>query len=149
MSELYVLFRVAESTYGLPASSVIQLESFAGATRVPGTADHVEGLVQVRSAVVPVINLRKRFGLDLIEPSLDSRVIVVQRGERLVGLLADSAREVFRLEASALQPAPEAVVQRSQRFVQQVANHGGRIIMIIDCDRVIGQEEIHGQPLAH
>ncbi|HEU4405805.1 MAG TPA: chemotaxis protein CheW [Polyangiaceae bacterium] len=145
MSGLYVLFRVAESEYALPAAEVLQLESFEGATRVPGTSAYVEGLVQVRGRVVPVVDLRARFGLPPAERTLESRVIVVEREGRTVALLADSAREIVKLDPAEFRPPPELVAEQSERFVRAVARAGRRLIMLIDPGRVIGEEAPHGE----
>lgn len=144
MSELHVLFTVGEATYTLPASLVVQMESFAGATPVPGAAHHVAGLVQIRGAVVPVVDLRRRFGLPPIEHGLDARVVVVERGGRRVALLADSAREIARIDDGAFAPPPDEITTQSARFVKAVAQIGPRLVLLVDCDRVIGEEEIHG-----
>jgi purine-binding chemotaxis protein CheW len=140
MTELYVLFRVADAHYALRAADVLHMESFAGATRVPGAPSHVLGLVQTRRRVVPVVDLRVRFGLPPIEPTLDSRVLVVQSGQRAVGLLADSAREVAQLEGDAFRPPPELVVQQAAGYVTSVAQAGARLVMLIDFGKVIGDE---------
>lgn len=145
MSSLYVLFRVGDSEYVLPAADVVQMETFDGATRVPGAAPHVIGLVQLRGRVVPVIDLRLRFGLPAIPPTLDSRVVVVERGGRSVGLLADAAREVIQLDEAALQAPPEILTAQGDRFVQSVARAGERLVMLIDFQRVVGEEPSHGQ----
>jgi purine-binding chemotaxis protein CheW len=145
VSVLYVLFRVAEGEYALPAAEVLQLESFEGATRVPGTSGYVEGLVQVRGRVVPVVDLRARFGLPAAGRTLESRVVVVERGGRTVALLADSAREVVRLDPAEFQPPPDLVVEQSANFVKAVAKSGRRLIMLVDSGRVIGEEEPHGE----
>lgn len=144
MSDLHVLFTVGEATYTLPASTVLQMESFAGATPVPGAAAHVAGLMQIRGAVVPVVDLRRRFGLPPIEHGLDARVVVVERSGRRVALLADAAREVVRIDDGAFAPPPEEIAAQSARFVRAVAQLGRRLILLIDCDRVIGEEDIHG-----
>jgi purine-binding chemotaxis protein CheW len=137
MKSLYVVFRVGEADYMLPASDVVQMESYAGATRVPGAAAHVAGLVQIRGRVVPVIDLRDRFGLPSIERTLDSRVVVVQEGERTVGLLVDVAREVLQLEPSQLQPPPEVLARQGKGFVRAVAQAGPRLLMLIDFAKVV------------
>ena len=144
MSTLHVLCKVADSFYALPASQVLQMESFTGATRVPGAQPHVAGLVQIRSRVIPVVDLRTRFGLPAVEPTLDSRVMVVQCGERTVGLLADSVREVALIDPTAFKPPPEIVMQQAAGFVEAVAQLGERLIMLMDSKRVIGEEVLHG-----
>lgn len=145
MSELYVVFRVAGAEYVLPASQVLHMESFSGATRVPGAPPYVVGLVQVRSRVLPVIDLRVRFGLPEREPTLDSRILIVQQGTRAVGLLADSAREVLRIGHDQFFPPPELVSEQAAGFITQVAELGSRLVMLIDSRKVIGEEAPHGE----
>ena len=145
MTGLYVLFHVGGAEYALPAAEVLQLESFEGATRVPGASGHVEGLVHVRGRVVPVVDLRARFGVPAGGRTIESRVIVVECGGRTVGLLADSAREILKLDPGEFRPPPDLVVEQSSRFVRAVARAGGRIIMLIDAGRVIGEEAPHGE----
>jgi purine-binding chemotaxis protein CheW len=142
MTALHILFKVGNGDYVLPAADVLQMESFTSATQVPGAASYVAGLVQIRGKVIPVIDLRARFGLPAIARTLDSRVVVVQSGERQVGLLADSAREVLRLDADAFRPPPEVVAAQSSGFVDSVAQAGSRIVMRIDFEKVIGQDAL-------
>jgi purine-binding chemotaxis protein CheW len=144
MSTLHVVFKVAGAEYAIPASEVLQMESFTGATPVPGAPVHVAGLVQVRGRVVPVVDARARFGLPPGERTLDSRVVVGQIGSRTVGLLVDSAREVMKLASDQLQPPPPLVVEQAQGFVKAVARVGQRLVMLIDFPRVIGEEKVHG-----
>jgi purine-binding chemotaxis protein CheW len=144
MSTLHVLFKVGSADYALAACDVVHMESYQGATRVPGTEAHVAGLVQIRSRVIPVVDLRVRFGLPSQEPSLDSRVVVVQCGERVVGMLADSAREVLQIDAQSFKPPPEIVLQQAAGYIVAVAQVGERLIMLMDCRKVIGEEVLHG-----
>lgn len=143
MSTLHVLFKVADSDYALVADDVLHMESFTGATRVPGTLPHVAGLVQIRSRVIPVVDLRARFGLPAQEPSLDSRVMVVQCGERIVGMLADSAREVMHIDKDVFRPPPEIVTEQAAGYIVSVAQVGERLIMLMDSRKVIGEEVLH------
>lgn len=149
MSTLHVLFRVAETEYVLPASQVLHMESFSGATPVPGAAAHVVGLIQVRSRVLPVVDLRRRFGLAAREPTLDSRILIVQHGTRTVGLLADSAREVLRIEPQQFHPPPELLIEQAAGYVTQIAELGSRLLMLIDSGKVIGEEAPHGEHERH
>lgn len=144
MSDLYVLFQVGNEDYGLPAADVVVMESFDGATRVPGAPAWVEGLVQIRGEVLPVIDLRKRFGLPPVDRSLDHRVVVIRHGGRAVGLLVDRAREVVSIARDALREPPETVARGSDRLIRQVAKAGERLVMLIDGARVIGEEILHG-----
>lgn len=144
MSTLHVVFKVAGAEYAISASEVMQMESFTGATPVPGAPAHVAGLVQVRGRVVPVVDARARFGLPPVDRTLDSRVVVGRLGSRTVGLLVDSAREVMKLTPEQLQPPPPMVAEQAQGFVKAVAQVGPRLVMLIDFSRVIGEEKVHG-----
>ncbi len=140
---LHVVFKVGGAEYVLPASQVAELDSFSTATAVPGTAAYVVGLVHVRGKVLPLVDLRVRFGLPSAEHALDHRVLVVECDERRVGLLVDSAREVVKLQPESFAPPPELVVERTSGFVKAVAQLGPRLLMLLDCDRVVDQESRH------
>lgn len=144
MSDLHVLCKIAEAEYVLPAADVLQMESFSGATHVPGAAAQVAGLVQIRGRVVPVLDLRVIFGFPKIEPTLNSRVVVLQQDGRTVGLLVDSAREVLKIPAADFQPPPPVVVQQTDGIVKAVAQTNNRLLMLIDASKVIGEEQPHG-----
>ena len=145
MSELHVLCKIAGAEYVLPADNVLQMESFSGATRVPGTAAEVAGLIQIRGQVVPVLDVRVVFGFDKLPPTIDSRVVVMRHGERTVGLLVDSAREVLKIPAADFQPPPPVVAQQTDGMVKAVAQAGSRLLMLIDFTKVIGEEQEHGE----
>ena len=145
MSELHVLCKIADAEYVLPAADVLQMESYSGATNVPGAAGSVAGLVQIRGHVVPVLDLRVVFGLPKIERTIDSRVIVMQHDGRTVGLLVDSAREVLKIPAADFQPPPPVVVQQTDGMVKAVAQTGNRLLMLIDAAKIIGEEQAHGE----
>lgn len=143
MTALHVAFRVGDADYVVPAAQVLHLESYETATRVPGAPAYVAGLVQVRGRIVPVVDLRARFGLPPGEPSLDRRVIVVQEGARVAGLLVDSAREVRQLGDEAFAAPPELIRDRATAFVKAVAMVASRMYLLVDVPRVIGEELTH------
>jgi purine-binding chemotaxis protein CheW len=145
MNVLHVLFKVGGSDYAVAASEVLHLESFATATKVPGAPAHVTGLMQVRGRVVPIIDLRQRFGIGVHDTTENSRVLVVQVGARAVALLADSAREVMKIDDETYRAAPEMVAESGQGFVKSVAQAGGRLVMLIDLAKVVGEEHTDGQ----
>ena len=140
MTTLHVAFRVGTAEYVVPAATVLHLESFETATHVPGAPSYVAGLVQVRGRVVPVVDLRKRFGLPATDRELAHRVVVVQLGARVAGLLVDSAREVMQLDEASFRNAPELIKQQANGFVTGIATVRERMFLIVDVQRVIGQE---------
>ncbi len=143
-AQLHVVFKVGGAEYAMAAADIVQMESFQGATPVPGTSPHVAGVVQLRGRVLPVVDLRARFGLPPAERTLDSRIVVGQDGARAVALLVDCAREIVKLDGGQIEPPPPAVAEDSQGFVKAIARIGPRLIMLIDFHRVIGEEVLHG-----
>ncbi len=137
---LHVTFRVGTADYALRAADVLHLESFHSATHVPGAPAHVAGLVQVRGRVVPVVDLRTRFGLPPIERTIDHRVVVVQVGTRVAGLLVDSARQVLQLDETSFEKPPEIIERQGAGFVTAVATVSKQLFLLIDVPRIIGEE---------
>lgn len=137
---LHVLFKVGDADYVVPASVVVQMDSFAGATPVPGAPAYVAGIVQIRGRVIPVVDLRARFGLAPIERNLDARIIVVSTGDRQVGLLADSAREVIMIDDEKFEAPPEVIVEQSRGFVSSIAQTGKRMVMRLRFESVVTPE---------
>ena len=143
MSVLHIVFSVAGAEYVLSAEDVLQMESYVGATPVPGALPYVTGVIQVRGRVVPVVDLRTRFGLPEAPPAIDRRVVVGQINDRTVGLLVDSAREVVKLAPDQIQPPPPMMAEGAEGFVKAVAYLEKRLLMVIDFAKVIGEEAVH------
>ncbi len=143
MSSLHVAFRVGNADYAVDANDVLHLETFSEATHVPGAPAFVAGLVHVRGKLVPVVDLRTRFGLPAGERTLDNRVIVVKVGTRVAGLLVDSAREVLRLDETTFEPPPELVDSQASGFVRAVATQAQRLLLVVDVPRLIGEETVN------
>ncbi len=145
---LHVVFALADVEYALPAAVVLQMDTFSGATKVPGTPDFVAGIVTVRGRVVPVIDLRRRFGLAAAEPTLDTRIIVTQVEDRVVALCVDRAREVLVLDPAAIQPTPALVSERSHGLVRGMHAVGKRLFLLLDLPKVLSEHAYDHEPLA-
>jgi purine-binding chemotaxis protein CheW len=143
MSNLHVICKIAGTEYAIPADDVFQMESFTGATPIPGAAPHIAGLVQVRQQIIGVFNMRVKMGLPAIAPTLESRVIVLKLKERLIGFLVDSAREVQTILPEQFIVPPEVVTQQSEGFVKSIVQIKDRMIMLLDAAKVIGEENAH------
>lgn len=146
--KLHVVFSIAGAEYALPFDSVLQMESYDGATLVPGAPDYVDGIVTVRGLVVPVMDVRTRLGLPRAELNLDTRIIVTEYQTRVVALRVDSAREVLKLDVEKHQPAPSVVSERSSGFVRAVHPLGKRLILLIDLPKLLGEDSHDPKPRA-
>ena len=137
----YILFTVAGTTYALPSGEVRHMEMIEEITRVPNAPAFVDGVVVSRGQVVPVVNLRARFGFERAPNDLRSRLIVVQSGARLIGLVADAAREFVSIPPDAIQPPNEALTGMSGRYVEGIASMGDRLILVLSLNRILNFAE--------
>jgi purine-binding chemotaxis protein CheW len=137
----YILFTVAGTTYALPSGDVRHMEMIEGITRVPNAPSFVDGVVFSRGQVVPVVNLRARFGFERAPYDLRSRLIVVQAETRLVGLVVDSAREFVNIPPAAVQPPHEALAGMSGRYVEGIASIGDRLILTLNLSRILNSAD--------
>ena len=138
----YILFGVAGTTYAAPSRQVRHIEMVDEVTAVPNAAAHVEGVVFSRGEVVPVVNLRVRFGFERAARDIRSRLLVVDAGGRTVGLLADEAREFVRIPEAAVQPPAASISGLSSNYIDGVATLGDRIVLLLDIEDVIGSAPV-------
>jgi purine-binding chemotaxis protein CheW len=137
LSRTYVLFSVAGTTYALQSQQVRHMEMIEQVTPVPNAPPFVEGVVFSRGQVVPVLNLRVRFGFERVARDLRMRLIVVDVSGRTIGLLADEAREFVTMPDSAIHPPSDAIGGLSGNYIDGVATLGDRIVLILNLTNVI------------
>lgn len=141
-TEPFILFDLAGTTYGLQSRVVQQMEMVEHVTPVPNAPPFVEGVIFSRGQVVPAVNLRRRFGFDRVPHDLRTRLVVVSKGGRSVGLVVDSAREFVAIPAASIQPPPDALSGLSGKYLQSIARLGDRLVLILDIDEVLNFAEI-------
>lgn len=133
----FILFELAGTAYAVPSEAVQQIEMVEHITPVPDAPSFVDGVVFVRGQVVPVVNLRARFGFERIPCNLKTRLMVVARQGRVVGLLADSAREFITFADEQISPPPEAVTGLSGKYLAGIAKVSDRLVLILNIDEVL------------
>ena len=136
-TQTYILFGVAGTTYAIRSQDVLHIEMVEHVTPVPNAAAFVEGVVFSRGQVVPVINLRARFGFERAAVTLRSRLLVVQHESRRVGLLADESREFIRISDAAIKPPQEAIGGLSGNYLDGVATLGQRIVLVLNVREIV------------
>jgi len=138
--EPFILFELAGTTYGVRSRFVQQIEIIEDVASVPNAHAAVEGVVLVRGQVVPALNLRTRFGFDKIERDLRARLVVINTGTRVVGLIVDTAREFLKIATESIEPPPEALTGLSGHYLEGIATIGERMILILNLDAVLDLE---------
>ena len=137
MTETFILFLLAGTTYAVRTRDVQHMEMVEEITPVPNASPFVEGVVFSRGQVVPVLNLRARFGFERVAPDLRARLLVVQTGGRTVGLLVDSAREFAGIAADSIRPPQDALTGLNGRYLEGIAVLNDRIVLVLDLAAVI------------
>jgi purine-binding chemotaxis protein CheW len=141
-SEQYLTFMLAGEEYGVDILRVQEIKGWDKVTRIPHTPDYVLGVINLRGAVVPILDLRRRFGLETIEFGPTTVVIVVRvmsaRGERTVGVVVDAVSEVYNVDADDTKPPPDVCGSVDTVFVKALATIEEKMLILLDIDRLIG-----------
>ena len=136
-----VSFRLAEETFGVEITKVREIILMCEITRVPQTPHYVKGLINLRSTVIPVIDLRALFGLPEAEQSADSRIMVLQVGNKTVGIVVDGVDEVLRISQDQISPPPPTIASLGNEYLNGLVKLEGQLLILLDIDKILGQEE--------
>lgn len=139
--EQLVIFQLAGEAYGLDIATVHEIIPWQPVTRVPRTPPFVEGIINLRGNVIPVIDLRKRFELAPGEERSQGRIIVVEIAALVVGLVVDAVSEVLRVTRVQIEPTPAVISGISTAFIRGVAKVGDRLVILLDADRILAAGE--------
>ena len=142
MSELreFVTFRLNQEYYGINIQNVENIEKVLPITRIPHTIDYVKGVVNLRGLIVPVVDLRARFGLVKKANTDESRIIIVNLDDNKIGMLVDSSSEVLQITDEDIDASPNVKKEFNNEFVKNIGKKNGRIIMLIDLYKVLNIE---------
>ena len=142
----YLTFRLGEEVFALDIAQVREVLDYTAITRVPRMPDFMRGVINLRGSVVPVVDLRLKFGMAATERTVNTCIIIAEvalEGERSVlGALADSVQEVIDLEASQIEPSPRLGSSIRADFIRGMGKHNERFQIILDFDRVFSADEL-------
>lgn len=144
MSEFreFVTFRLNQEYYGINIQNVENIEKVLPITRIPYTQNYIKGVVNLRGIIVPVVDLRARFGLEPKPVSEETRIIIVNLDENKIGMLVDSSSEVLQITDEDIDAAPNVKKEINNEFIKNIGKKSGRIIMLIDLYKVLNIEHI-------
>jgi len=132
-----VAFRVGKEEYSVPILQVQEIIRVPEITRVPRVPNFVEGVINLRGRVIPVVDLRKRFGLAEVTLTRESRILVIESGEKTVGFIVDSVSEVLRLPVSALEPPPGIPGRTETEYIEGIGKLDNRLLVVLNPDRLL------------
>lgn len=136
-----VVFSIADEVYAVDIHQVKEIIRVPEITRVPRTPDFVEGVVNLRGSVIPVIDLRKRLGFEAGEAGREQRIVVMEMGEQTVGMIVDSVSEVLQVDVEDIEPPSPYVLSVDSQYIVGIAKVEDRLVILLDADRVLSAEE--------
>jgi len=148
----YLTFTLDKEVFACSITRVREVLEFTTVTKVPRTPDFMRGVINLRGSVVPVMDLRRKFGMGATENSVDTCVIIVEvlvDGDALVlGAMADSVQEVIDLTAEQIEPPPKIGTRLDTRFILGMGKRGDEFVIILDIDQVFNAEELEAAQAA-
>lgn len=137
----WVTFKLAGETYGINVMQVQEVLRYSEIAPVPGAPSYVLGIINLRGNVVTVIDTRHRFGLDAGELTDNTRIVIIEADNHVVGILVDSVAEVVYLRESEIEMAPNVGNEESAKFIQGVCHKNDELLILVELDKLLTDQE--------
>jgi len=138
-----VVFNLGDEQYGVDISQVKEIIRPSHITKIPSAPDFVEGVINLRGQITTIVNLRKRFGLPPKDIDDETRIIVVEHGKNVIGMIVDSVTEVKSLSANEIEALPNVVTtQNGSEFLKGMGKLSDSLVILIDLNRILSSDEI-------
>jgi purine-binding chemotaxis protein CheW len=137
-----VTFTIAEEEFGVDILSVQEIIRLMQITTVPRAPEYIEGVINLRGKVIPVIDMRRRFNLPAVERDSRTRIVVMEFGPKIVGFLVDAVSEVLRIPANTVEPAPAVVSGVGSEYIRGVGKLDDRLLILLDLESLLAGTDI-------
>jgi purine-binding chemotaxis protein CheW len=137
-----VSFMLGAEEFGVDILHVREINRILDITRVPDCTDYVDGIINLRGAVIPILDLRRRFGMPRKEHDKDTRVIVVEVGNRTAGFVVDAVKEVLRIPRGITEPPPAIGGSSSRAYITAIGKLDDRLLILLDLERIVGTDDV-------
>jgi len=142
----FLTFVLAREEYGVDILKVQEIRGWTAVTQIPNTPPYVQGVLNLRGTIVPIIDLRMRFGLEKIDYVLTTVIIVLsirtERGPRTVGIVVDGVSDVLSAAAAEVKAAPDFGTSARTEFVSGLVSSGDKMVILLDSDRLLDAREL-------
>src|ERR1035437_9654940 len=133
-----VLFQLGKETYGVDITAVHEIIRMQPITRLPNAPLFVEGVINLRGRVIPVVDMGKRFGMEKAEEHKNNRIVVLDIKGTTLGIIVDEVKEVLRISPASVETASNFVTGDEADYLQGIAKLGERMVMLLDLDQALG-----------
>lgn len=138
----YLSFILGDEHYGVDILRVQEIKGYTAVTRIPNTPDFIKGVLNLRGAIVPIVDLRAKFGMDKVDATMFTVIVVVVVKDRVMGIVVDAVSDVLDIAAKEIQPAPNFGAKVDTSFIHSIAKSGDKLITLLDIDRVLSTDDI-------
>lgn len=137
----FVVFKLGDEKYGVDILNVGTISEYLEITRVPDAPNYVEGMINLRGDIIPVINLKKRFNIPVTELSDETRIIIYSIDGVDIGFLVDEASQVLRVDDENIEPTPSILRGSEREYISGVGKYEGQIIILLDLAKILNDAE--------
>ncbi len=138
----YLTFQLGEEFYGVNILKVQEIKGYTNVTRIPNTPDYMKGVLNLRGTIVPIINLRMKFGMEQIEHTAFTVIVVVVVRERVMGMIVDAVSDVLTVGANDVKPSPSFGTKVNTSFIDGIATAQEHLVTLLDIDQVLTDHEM-------
>lgn len=141
-NEQYLVFSLGKEEYAIDILKVQEIRGYENVTRISQAPEFIKGVTNLRGVIVPIIDLRIKFALEKVEYVDETVVIVVNVGQRVVGIVVDGVSDVMTLTAEHMKPAPEFTLSMSSDYISGLASFDDRMLVVVDIEKLLSNEEM-------
>lgn len=132
LSSQFLTFTIGEEEYGVDIMMVREVKGWTETTRLPGSPEYLRGVLNLRGIIIPIFDLRCRFGQGLTDAGSKNVIIIIAVGERTIGILVDTVSDILSVNSGDVKPAPESESEEDQRFISGLIAVEGRMVVLLD-----------------
>jgi len=138
----FLTFMLGDEYYGVNILKVQEIKGYTDVTRIPNTPDYIKGVLNLRGTIVPIVNLRMKFGMEQIDHTAITVIVVVEVKGRVMGMIVDTVSDVLTLPAKEIKPPPSLGTKVDTSFIDGIGTSEERLVTLLDIDRVLTDQEI-------
>ncbi len=138
----FLTFSLGQEEYGIELLNVQEIKGYSAITPIPNTPPHIKGVMNLRGAVIPIVDLRIRFGMEAIEYTKFHVIIVINVGTKVMGLLVDAVSDVLNAGVEDIRPAPDFGAHADTRFISGMASTGDKMAVLLDLDTLLSEADL-------
>lgn len=139
----FLTFNLGDELYGVDILRVQEIKGYTTVTKIPNTPPHIKGVLNLRGTIVPIIELRTKFGMPTIDYTAFTVIIVVVVRDKVMGLVVDSVSDVLNIDKKDIQPPPQFGAMVDVSFLNGVGKSGDKLVAILDMDRLLSEGDVH------